>query len=548
MMFCPTIRQSISWLIALYIFVSIVPISVFGSNGSHLGQSKCDERCIYSKADERITGPSLVSRLNMHRTFISPDGYFKIHYDTSGADVVYMPHKDIQPQDGHPDFVNRCGEYFDSCWNTFNTIGFTQPPSDGDNGGDYGLYDIYMHHYAGVLGIALAEDSSDQYPDRSHSYTSYIYVDPDFEGFGYTDREVPLRIAAAHNYHHAVQYGYNLQSEPWIKECSATWAEEAVFDDINANYIYLHALFDYPHVSHSYENGSHEFAMFVYLEHLTQNYGLSALAAVWENLVHMNAEEAINQYLNSQQSSIYDHYRSFMIWNYFTGIRDDGNHYEEGDAYPLVHFMQIHTGIPIHNQEPSEPPSDMGGNYVLVTGLQNYEGSLFVDFNGANNAVWAMDALAFVGGEDIEYFSELCDEQGEGRIRIDLQNSLDSLGLIFSLLSGGEHLNYLYSVRDDSTTSVEDIEDNQPIEFYLTGNYPNPFNSTTTIVFHSPTSGEALFEIFNIAGQCLETNRIRIKTGINRVTWDAKGKPSGHYLYRIGDLRANSLSDMLLVK
>ncbi len=548
MMFCPIIRDSSRWLIALYVLISAVPINVLGSTTTHLGQLKSDQCCICSKADGSITSPSVVSRMNMQRTFISPDGYFKIHYDTSGADKVYMPHIDIQPQDGHPDFVNRCSEYFDSCWNTFNTIGFTPPPSDGENGGGHGLYDIYMHHYAGVLGVAFAEDLSNQYPDRPNSYTSYIYVDPDFEGFGYPDRTVPLRIAAAHNYHHAVQYGYNLQSEPWIKECSAAWAEEAVFDEINANHVYLYALFDYPHVSHSYENGSHEFAMFVYLEHLTQNYGLGALAAVWENLVHMNAEEAINQFLNSQQTSIYEQYRSFMIWNYFTGIRDDGNHYEEGDAYPLVRFMQVHTGIPIHNQQTSEPPSAMGGNYVLVTGLQDYEDFLFVDFVGASNAVWAMDALAFVGGEDIEYYSVLCDEQGEGRIRIDLQNSLDSLGLIFSLLSGGEHLYYQYSVHKDSTTSVEEIHNNQPIDFRLSGNYPNPFNSSTIITFQSPISGEGLFEIFNIAGQRLEINRIRIKAGINRVTWDAGGYPSGHYLYRIGNRRQSSGSEMLLVK
>ncbi len=49
-------------------------------------------------------------------SFVSPDGLFTIHYDTSGDHAVYQPDVDLNPADGIPDYVNRCAEIFDLSW------------------------------------------------------------------------------------------------------------------------------------------------------------------------------------------------------------------------------------------------------------------------------------------------------------------------------------------------------------------------------------------------------------------------------------------------
>jgi|GEM_PF-3937367 len=78
-----------------------------------------------------------------------------------------------------------------------------------------------------------------------------------------------------------------------------------------------------------------------------------------------------------------------------------------------------------------------------------------------------------------------------------------------------------------------------PSTFELLGNYPNPFNATTTISYSLPQDAEVRLDIYNVAGQkvrtLIEENQ---SAGIHSLVWDGRndsGQPvaSGLYFYRL---------------
>ena len=81
-----------------------------------------------------------------------------------------------------------------------------------------------------------------------------------------------------------------------------------------------------------------------------------------------------------------------------------------------------------------------------------------------------------------------------------------------------------------SLTSVE-----LPEVFALSGNYPNPFNPSTCIVFDLPSSAEVSVEVLDSLGRVvLSLGGQSMEAGSNR-TMELEGSllASGTYLYRV---------------
>ena len=98
------------------------------------------------------------------------------------------------------------------------------------------------------------------------------------------------------------------------------------------------------------------------------------------------------------------------------------------------------------------------------------------------------------------------------------------------------------------------VSEAAPAGFALTGNYPNPFNPTTTIAFTLPSTGPANLAVYSITGQ-----KIRdlvsgpMSAGAHSIVWDgrdASGLPvsSGVYLTRLSQGSHTTASRMLLAK
>jgi hypothetical protein len=73
-----------------------------------------------------------------------------------------------------------------------------------------------------------------------------------------------------------------------------------------------------------------------------------------------------------------------------------------------------------------------------------------------------------------------------------------------------------------------------PDSFVLDGNYPNPFNPTTTIRFGLPEASMVSLVIYDVQGR--EVKRLLdmgLSAGYHQATWDASLMPSGIYIYRL---------------
>lgn len=84
------------------------------------------------------------------------------------------------------------------------------------------------------------------------------------------------------------------------------------------------------------------------------------------------------------------------------------------------------------------------------------------------------------------------------------------------------------------------IDDIQTVdEFELVGNYPNPFNASTTVKFNvvKPFAGQVFIKIYNALGQLVRVLSINVNgTGNYQIIWDGKmtsglDAPSGTYVF-----------------
>jgi len=89
-------------------------------------------------------------------------------------------------------------------------------------------------------------------------------------------------------------------------------------------------------------------------------------------------------------------------------------------------------------------------------------------------------------------------------------------------------------VNDEFITSTEDKSTFSPKEFYLSQNFPNPFNPSTVIAFDLPYGTEVNLSVYNVVGQKVATLIDQTMTaGSHRVDFDASYLSSGVYLYKI---------------
>ncbi len=108
-----------------------------------------------------------------------------------------------------------------------------------------------------------------------------------------------------------------------------------------------------------------------------------------------------------------------------------------------------------------------------------------------------------------------------------------------------------------SNNSVSALENDLVLnKFQLIGNYPNPFNPSTSIVFTLEQKAPVKLEIFNMLGQKVRTliNNQAMQPGtIHEVRWNGLNQQkqpvgSGFYIYRLTAGKHSAMKKMLLLK
>ncbi len=195
-----------------------------------------------------------------------------------------------------PDWIDSTRKVFQQVWATeVGRFGYRAPRSDitsRNNGGSKKL-DIYVADLGsvGLYGYCTSDDPA----TRFRSYASaYCVVDDDFSrrqfragAYG----KAALRVTAAHEFFHAVQYGYDWLEDGWFMESTAVWMEDEVFDNVNDNVQYLgrspisaqrfwHPL-DYYNPNNSSPDSNFKYGSWIFFKLLSERYGRDVVRAIW---------------------------------------------------------------------------------------------------------------------------------------------------------------------------------------------------------------------------------------------------------------------------
>lgn len=296
----------------------------------------------YSPSTQNILQAAL-SRPAQQKSYISPDGFFMFHYDTTGPNAVPLTDLDSS---GVPDYIEDFARYADSTYRTeVLQMGYRPPPSDGD-----GIYDVYTQDLgSGYYGYTQPEEPG---PAPWGDYTSFIVVHRNFFGFPLNDdpdgaQKGAMKVTIAHEFHHAIQLAYsaNLNTNLWFMEATSTWMEEVVFDPVDDNYQYLPIFFRQPYTPLT-DPTIHIYACFIWDLYLADNFGPDIIRQVWEQSISYTSAQSLGRVLQTYSTSLGKEFTRFALWNFYTGSRNDGQHYAEGGFYPMM-SLHANTGGPI---------------------------------------------------------------------------------------------------------------------------------------------------------------------------------------------------------
>jgi hypothetical protein len=106
-----------------------------------------------------------------------------------------------------------------------------------------------------------------------------------------------------------------------------------------------------------------------------------------------------------------------------------------------------------------------------------------------------------------------------------------------------------YGGGEITTTSIDDMAE-LPGELFALSNYPNPFNTKTTISYSLPEAAKISLKIYDMLGRKVETliNDRSYSAGEHKITWEASKISSGTYFYRFDIDGYSRSSKMLLIK
>jgi len=169
--------------------------------------------------------------LENEATFTSSSGRFRIHYAVTGPDAPPLTDSD---GDKIPDWVVTVADVFETVYQQEVVgMGYRPPPTIGN-----APYDVYLKNIGGGTPSYLGLTDTDA-PYSGNSYTSYMTIENDFKEFSrYTPLDY-LKTTVAHEFHHAIQFGYTYWFDVWYGEATSTWIEDEVFDSVNQVYDYL---------------------------------------------------------------------------------------------------------------------------------------------------------------------------------------------------------------------------------------------------------------------------------------------------------------------
>ena len=443
------------------------------------------------------------------------NGYFRFHYTTSGTHAI--ANSDTN-NNSIPDYIDQMVDVFAHVASIqLDSFLYSEPPSDSwypansDNGGS-NHYDVYIRNLqSNVYGYVSPENfaQSGSFGDNENSSTtelnalnSYMALRNNYNGFPGTEEE-SIKVTAAHEFHHAVQSGYDGFEAQWLMEATAVSMEEQVYDEINDCYQYLPSWFNEPHKSLD-DQSDHWYGSFIYPQYIYEHLGgYLTLRKIWQKSILNDSyygdysHRAISLALSSEGSSFKDALNKMVVANRVMSSNSNAGvfTYEEAEAYPVsgpTTFTEITYTAGTPQSVTSTNLNRFASQYTRLISNDPVIASL----SNTTGPDSDLNMHAIISYEDNSWTVYSGNE-----INIDPTGASSVYLAIVSQDTSGNNWDYQVDISDGEL-SIED--QNIPSSISVSQNYPNPFNPSTSFNVEIPFQQHLRINIISVNGKSIK--------------------------------------------
>ena len=268
------------------------------------------------------------SRPNLTNEQVACSTNFCFHYTLIGTDAV--PSLDAN-SNGFPDYIDQMAGIFENVWTQYQIRNYTMPPLDGATGGS-SKYDVYITNLgSGLYGFVSPENVIGNNPQSSSltevdAMTSWMGMNNSYSWASLLSVLNAIKVTAAHEFFHAVQFGTTSSNTNFISEATAAWSEDEIYPGIDDNFQYLPSIFSTPDIALNYNNSSfdgngaayntHWYGAWIFFRYLSEKTNPDIIRQIYTNTITYYEIPAIDNALVATYGTNFN----TMFKNYLTSI------------------------------------------------------------------------------------------------------------------------------------------------------------------------------------------------------------------------------------
>lgn len=358
------------------------------------GQSTGGFELVIETGDSSIT--NRISELIVRVTFTGPvqvidTPNFRIHYTTTGADRVTG------------DFLSAVTKAVEEFYTIqIVELGWDPPPSDGFLGGN-DKYDVYIIDLIGqdegTLGYASPDsiigDNPNSIEVEQSAAISHLVIDNDYIADGIDDSIALMRATVAHEYNHAIQFGYDSsESHGWMYEATAVWMETVAAGKDQDATGYVSYAYEYPELCFGTlsdpNSGSLQYGEWTFIQMLSDLFGRDSIPQYWRQISEEDGWASLETFLGERGWQLPDALAAYRLKN----LARDYRLAPEFDA--TVWLEDTINGIGIRAS--GDGVQELGANYIRFD-LPPGRYEISIADSAGDLMVWAAGVLR---GEKVE--------------------------------------------------------------------------------------------------------------------------------------------------
>ena len=432
-----------------------------------LPRSEADKKLLLKLNIEVIHNKLSVSAPGIMESIFETE-HFNIHYDISTSSNDAISTDDLN-NNYIPDYAEDMGSVYEYVYSYFkDSLNYDLVFQNNQNS-NIEKYNIFIknlpqNYFALTYTTSFINESN----TRCGSYIKMRnnYLGSAFQGLSEIEN---IKITAAHEFFHAIQFSYNCYERFWLMEATAVWSEDIIYDDINDHYRYMPSWFQNSSKTIDDES-NHMYGSFIFFQYLEEHLGgPNMIKSIWENSrnransVNDISFVSINSALQEAGSSFNSAINNMRIANRVMSNHPNASPftYEEANAYPVSGPLEI-TQLSFENNTI---------NYIQNAIYKNSANYLKIDLFTP-----AKIKIDVVNGFEEDIFSALIFKHQNGN------NWTIRTGNTFNIDPGAgiEWASLLINTQNQNQSSWSyscTISQGENEDFNINNVYPNPFTS-----------------------------------------------------------------------